>query len=769
MISLVSNTGGVEVYIVGSIAGGTGSGMFLDVAFLTRNRDDFLNITGVLALPRVFMGKPFTDLVQSNAYGALKEIEYFWNPDPFVINYGNKSIEVTRSPFDLLFLVDSLNEMGRVVGDPSDLQSLIADSLYVQIGSQIGVDSNNAADNIKAMLSERMVNKRRVSYCSFGVAYLSLPVQKYEKMQLEDTQRLISNDLLGPTAVSEEIEQEVEQFISTHKLEINSLLEALSEKKSGGQMRFGLTLAGIKFNQRAEQIIKDLHSRCYSTMEQQVSQQLEATFIQLETKIIDIINQWREKAIAEINGLDYTTKFVGQLKDKLGEIQLKIQDKYAHSKKQLSNIKFNERIAKIGEATKALNPFTKERKIEAACQNYAGLVKQQCQMYIHMKRCDKAGELLIAINTYVDEIIQQQVRIRSSLDKSLAEIERQLKTVDTKTKSDNPFEHTIARFDVEANRPKISHDDLIRWLREENKSIINWSEIKTKDVEAEIKEFMDDSYRSLTEMSIDEVLRNSDPDEVNQDLTQLWNLAFPLWRYDEGKIPTTDSEIINESCYYGTEDSSRTVLRDPVLSGKLPQGITNPSFISTAESHRITLFRVKVGVPLFALYGIEDMEQAYRNPSKAFKHLHKDWVSFKNLIPPEDDQGSLCWFALALALKIIQKKGKYYCIDSQLSEENQHQEIRLGKGRIEAFKEFRHKKNRKLVQETEEKVEQKLDFIRRSKSDEEIMTFLSGYQRKLGKQLAENQRISQEVREQVEVEMEAIEEYMREIDPDSLN
>ena len=46
--------------------------MFLDIAYLTRNRDDFLNITGVLALPRVFMGKPFTDLVQSNAYGALK-------------------------------------------------------------------------------------------------------------------------------------------------------------------------------------------------------------------------------------------------------------------------------------------------------------------------------------------------------------------------------------------------------------------------------------------------------------------------------------------------------------------------------------------------------------------------------------------------------------------------------------------------------------------------------------------------------------------------
>src|SRR5205823_4632527 len=72
----ISDRGGVEVYIVGSLAGGTGSGTFLDIAFIARSfLDSLSNVTGVLVLPQIFASLPGVALVKPNAYAALKEIE----------------------------------------------------------------------------------------------------------------------------------------------------------------------------------------------------------------------------------------------------------------------------------------------------------------------------------------------------------------------------------------------------------------------------------------------------------------------------------------------------------------------------------------------------------------------------------------------------------------------------------------------------------------------------------------------------------------------
>ena len=60
-----------NVYIVCSLAGGTGSGMFLDAAFLVRTMIQEPNITGFLVLPSVFSDNT-SERIYANAYAALK-------------------------------------------------------------------------------------------------------------------------------------------------------------------------------------------------------------------------------------------------------------------------------------------------------------------------------------------------------------------------------------------------------------------------------------------------------------------------------------------------------------------------------------------------------------------------------------------------------------------------------------------------------------------------------------------------------------------------
>lgn len=66
----------VNIYIVTSVAGGTGSGMFLDMAFLAKNMINNANICGFIVLPSLFTIDP-NDRRFANGYAALKELEFY--------------------------------------------------------------------------------------------------------------------------------------------------------------------------------------------------------------------------------------------------------------------------------------------------------------------------------------------------------------------------------------------------------------------------------------------------------------------------------------------------------------------------------------------------------------------------------------------------------------------------------------------------------------------------------------------------------------------
>lgn len=163
----VSERKGVDVFVVSSLAGGTGSGMFLDIAFILRSINPSSNVSGVFILPRVFARLPGTDLIKANTYAALKEIESYSkirDTETRVINYGVDTIRIKRPPFDMTYIVDSVNERERVIDDVKILNSRVAEGLYILIGSEIGTGNTNAIDNIKSHLaSAGLVNTHSAS------------------------------------------------------------------------------------------------------------------------------------------------------------------------------------------------------------------------------------------------------------------------------------------------------------------------------------------------------------------------------------------------------------------------------------------------------------------------------------------------------------------------------------------------------------------------------------------------------------------------------
>ncbi len=763
----VSSTGGVEVFIVGSIAGGTGSGTFLDVAFMARNGDPQVSITGILALPRVFANKPITEMVKSNAYGALKEIESLWQPQSMEIDYGLRKVTVDRAPFDLLFLIDGINEAGRMIGDPKDLQNLIADGLYVQVASQIGVDSNNANDNIKGMLSERKVcnNKFWVSYCSFGVASLTLPIRDVQRLQWQDSCQLIEQNLLGESTLPADVSDELESLIQSFGLQDRAVVDTLSERETGVQLNFPFSLAGFAYNAGADRRIKEKFTQHLSTMETSVAKRLRENYTALSKRVIQAIEEWWENNINRANGLSYCHQLLESMLERIDESQRNYQSKSRDFEGQQRSVRLEDREAKIREAASSF--MNKETKVTTACQDYGKLVTQMGQYYLNYKRYDKAAELMGEIAVLIRKLLDQQLEIQSALSQVLRTFEQKLKTSGNTADSSNLFIHTIQRLDISNMKPKIVYEDLLLWQRERNCRVSDWRGLAINDLQEELTGFIRDKYSVLANLSVEEALRQSSLEEAGEDLKQLWDLACPLWRYDEARIPIEDAGTIHESCYYGTADSNTSILNEPSIQQKLPSGGNKPSIVSTGDPSRITLFRVRIGVPLFALDGIEEMKQHYDDPGRAFKHLHKNWVNLPDLIPTDDNDDALECFALGLALNVIEKKLQIYQVSAKLPNSRTAKLIELSKDRVKAYDELKHKKNQDLVTAVRSQIDQRLEQIVADGGEEKVSEFLDSYvnnlSEQLEKQLEQRRQPDPSLQQQVQSEIRIIEEYIHKI------
>lgn len=757
----VSTRAGVEVHIVGSLAGGTGSGTFLDVAFMARDiigSDEQSNFTGVLLLPGIFTRYAGVALVKPNAYGALKEIEYLSTmKGSFQIDYGMRRVDVTRPPFDVVYLVDSINEQGRVVMEQNDLLGLIADGMYVQIGSQIGTDSANAVDNIKTQIATAgRVKGRSPQYCSFGVASLTMP--SFDALLYEDAKRLVIEDLLNGAVSDAEVEQDVLRFVDQNRLredDADQVIEALSEREGGGQLRFPMSLQQMTFDNKALGAIRTLHTGHRSRAERQIAQAIGANFEKLRDSAVNAVNVYWESAVNRANGFTRAERFFEKLQAKLEWYQNMMDAEAKEERTKLKALSFKPAEDQIAEAAGAF--FNREGKVKTACEVYGGLADRETELAIRVARLEKAAELYSTLHAHTQAILDSCYRIRENLSAARKQFEQQYLEA-TNTRGASRLFEQVAAFDPGDQRPKVTGEDFVKWYADHHHaSLSQWAGLRAAEVHDDIRQFVAKCYEPLTSLTMDDVLRRSSPEVVSQELKRLDNLAVPLWRYDVGRIPVVNQTIINEFYHYGVADADTTILKESKYDAGLPKGNARPSMVSTRDPRRILLFKVKTGVPLFALAEMEDMERAYLDPNKVVSnHVDKRWRELANLIPRSGDGEALRWFALAQApepFAIIKRDGAWYSMKSRNGRRVDNSMIRLAQGRVPAYTAF--EKNRDLVQEAEDAI----DAVVTREGAAKVVQLLREYADALSKQMGG--AVEPAVRDQVENEIIAIEDYVR--------
>lgn len=140
-LGLEIEPGKLRVVIVGSAAGGTGSGSFLDMGYLAKAILREKNVDGkvdlFLVLPGGFVSTTNPDRIQANGYAALMELETAMRGNRLVRHWdASDNLTIDNRPYDDAYIVDNTNVAMAKTSEQEDIYEMLSDMLFTDFASQ---------------------------------------------------------------------------------------------------------------------------------------------------------------------------------------------------------------------------------------------------------------------------------------------------------------------------------------------------------------------------------------------------------------------------------------------------------------------------------------------------------------------------------------------------------------------------------------------------------------------------------------------------------
>lgn len=256
----------VHVFILSGLAGGTGSGTFIDIAYIVRGimnniygskGDDKVNIMGYLFTPDVNLSRTSDNqssqsYIIKNGFAALKELDYLMGigdrHERFKQKYRNRlTVDSPMPPFNLCHLISATNIDGRPMSNAYDYcMNVTAENIVNFMSNEVresgGVFAiqdyiSNLKQSTDNMAKPYMSNYK---YIIIGASSAVLPLEEittYLAYKLFEKMQYMFDNLPA--------EQEVDQFIRQLKLDEESVIERFEE-----QLQSRKPLVGYKNRER---------------------------------------------------------------------------------------------------------------------------------------------------------------------------------------------------------------------------------------------------------------------------------------------------------------------------------------------------------------------------------------------------------------------------------------------------------------------------------------------------------------------------------------
>lgn len=716
-----------QVIVIGSLAGGTGGGLFFDMSILCRALGGAeAKYMGIVMMPWVY--QRLANTAYENTYAALLEynrLAQLSAERPYGMRY-SETIEctVTEPPFHVFNLVDGQCNNGERIAKAGDLVRFIGESVFHLTGA-VGTKANSVYDNIVTLrlsVSDDATNGwdgMPVLYSAIGVSRLRYPGPEWHQY----FSHLRTSEILAalaaesnPLAPSDSADKSAaDKADVAPKLKSPPLVVSLIEKHRLQPEHNGLPEAMLPAKDRPSVALTN------DDFESLDSRQDVVQFLK------DHVDRAEEQAAAACQeaGAGFAEKVIGEFDstvDKLPESQRLEARLYFRAHLEFCIRKLNELAKEANEAEKDLNAEI-ERALEqlpvelkvfripgqfrSRARNYARLVDERLQngfralavraaaevcndlfggQHAAGKTAEKLSGLAAEYQIQADSWNPARLRGANKFESVIGVDEAPKGTAINyfeKTNSNRVSSRVPEAAELRRDLPdecnplskKLGKDpvivaqDLFQWVFQKLAFVRDLTALDALEVRAEIN-------------------RGTPTEEVESVIKRALQRATLLLPLREGLL-NQNGRCIKEHLVIGvgvspslpeTQHDGAFNASVGKISSVIPSTELNwAQFTLTTEPNLITITHYKAVFPLHAINGVADLRRAYESRFLPPSHIDRRQLFMLDDPMPQSDTHPLALKVLTLAMlpfvhliwqeRRAQESGKYFAHSPDLSHE----------------------------------------------------------------------------------------------------
>ena len=628
-----------EIHLVFSICGGTGCGTFINMAYLLKQINPALQVTGYAVLPGAFAGIAATANAVPNTYGSLFDLDYFMHHGIGKAAVGIKYLSgevynATERPFKNVFFIDNTNANHDNYGNVEKVTEMISLALITAAG-ELSVANASVGDNFSVMIGMGTLDIENKKAWASGMGACEIVYRGKELAEIyrmKATLNIIAR-LTNSTADANII---ANSWIDDADVKIreNNGKDDLTDYLGDKAPRFPLTINNVSNPETDVDPNKEVNKLDKNDIDKKVQEKLEKVRVKLRDLIVKNINNEGGIAIAK-NILEELEEQLNTCYKEMNNESVELREKIATHNMQIDNL-----IKALKGATGFLN---RNRRTELS-QQLCAKVKEYNEFVRDEQRHTGA---ITFYTTLLTDIATMQRRIET-LENLLASVKsnlsRKVSNLQNNAERDGSiFQINLAEEDakrVTINEEEIVISDMIAMLQGEHK-LYNFIDNTTTEIEEMFMKYTATLTGAEAYMNkgVEEVMKSimaQDPNELTRIFAQASRKSQPLFAYNHrGRRPR---QSMIDMIYVGVEDKESSILRqNNLFENSLPNAdasvTRNVAFASTGMKDKVIIYNQVGVVPVYALANIPEYEMQYRTTylnDVAGHHFDDDMLSRAN-------------------------------------------------------------------------------------------------------------------------------------------
>lgn len=617
--ALISND--IEVNIVFSIAGGTGSGNFIDMAYLVKEifREQAIpetsKIVGYMVLPDVYdaqltFGK---DRLKPIGCASLVDLDYmmhFAYDKRTSIDYLTVQKDLIGKPYNSIIAISNKNLNGDVVDHSDHLSQMMSMAMVVTAG-ELSSGMNSIANNLERDMnsgSYDIANKRAV-IGTLGMSEITFRASELSALYGEKAARELASILLNPS--------------SNADTEANSWIDTEQIRENNGQDQ----IIDFLLSKNPQTVLQDIYDKANPLADINNYKGLSGVAVnptELTTKISELKHRvnasFSDKIRALVNskGPVYANEFIEQVKSQT-EIFLK---EMRDEKEKFENacntreIAIRTAVEEFKDANKKI--FGKNKAVADAVETLCIAVNNAVINDREIHRRNGAITFYTWLMQEIDNVGGKLRNIADNIREACKILRNNIATINSNLMSPRGmFEIDLTQPYVKLVEVQSSDVNINQFVQ----SLPNGIEVINFDstTPENIVKYMLSHTSTLSSgqvweaMSVEDALKKLPKEEIEKTINRAIALSSPMCPLDyRGHLNPT----LNNYYYIGVQEQSTTGLTGDIINVKdcIPAGEQHEVYFASIGSRDRIVFYHQYGVfPTFAIAGSNSYRYAHDN------------------------------------------------------------------------------------------------------------------------------------------------------------